>query len=212
MTAGIEHTRKEIRRALLTCVPYFLIVFFLDDIDKVLYTIHSRFSNPLIVLYLLIASVIILSLILHECIDMRANYKASGYMAIIPFVIYLTAILNSFWSPLRISSDIFKSPIVYKAYRRSHYGHDQIRLRQNGNMDIRYPGILGISDWEYGHWSGRGDTFYLDYDRVSDTVYAKPDTLILASDGLLAPLGIPGDTLTLYKDQFFRIPVTKSKK
>jgi hypothetical protein len=65
-----------------------------------------------------------------------------------------------------------------------------------------------MSDWEYGKWGRRADTFYINYDQNADV---KPDTLILAADGLLTPIGIPDDTLKLYRDRFFRMPVSRRK-
>ena len=207
----MEHNRKEIRRALLICVPYVVIIFFLENIDKFLYTIHSRMGNPLLVLYMFIATIIIFALLIHTVLDFKNNYKDAGVAAAIPMFIYLIALGNSFWSPLRISSEIFMPKIVYRAYRMEQYGHAQMKLRANGGVDIRYPGPFGMADWEYGHWSRRVDTFYLDYYKGLDTIAAKPDTLILAADGLLKPLGIPDDTLNLYKDRFFRIGQKKKK-
>lgn len=206
----MDHIRKEIRRALLISVPYFVIIFFLDDLDKLMYSIHSRLGNPLLVVYMFVATVIIFTLLIHTVVDLRENYKSSGYMAIVPIMIYLIALANSFWSPLRISSDIFHSKIEYRAFRREKYGHDKMRLRENGNMDICYPGPFGMSDWEYGKWSKRGDTFYLHYDRGIDTIDAKPDTLIL-SDCILTPVGIPMDTLNIYRDRFFRMAISRKK-
>ena len=202
--------RKEIRRALLVCIPYFIIVFFLDDLDKLLFTLHSRLGNPLLVVYMFIATVIIIALFIHVIVDLRENYKAFGYKAILPVVIYLISLSNSFWSPLRISSDVFHSKIEYRAFRREKYGHDKMRLRGNGTMDISYPGPFGMADWEYGNWHKSGDTFFLNYDRGRDTTDIKPDTLIL-SDGLMTPIGIPPDTLSIYKDRFFRMAVEKKK-
>jgi hypothetical protein len=207
----MEHGRKEIRRAFIICVPYVIIIFFLDNLDKLLYTIHSRMGNPLLVLYMFLATVIILALLIHTVIDFRSNYKESGYSAVLPLVIYLIALANSFWSPLRVSSEIFQSKIVHRAFRKDHYGHAQMKMKENGNLDIRYPGPFGMADWEYGHWSRREDTFYLRYDRGRDTVDTKPDTLILAADGLMVPLGIPQDTLKIYQDHFFKMTVRKKK-
>jgi hypothetical protein len=206
----MDHIRKEIKRALLVCVPYFVIIFFLDDLDKLLYSIHSRMGNPLLVVYMFLATVIIFALLIHTVVDLRENYKSSGYMAIVPLMIYLVALANSFWSPLRISSDIFHSKIVHRAFRREQYGHAKMRLRENGSMDICYPGPFGMSDWEYGQWRKSGDTFYLHYDRGRDTIDAKPDTLIL-SDGLLTPVGIPGDTLNIYRNHFFKMAISRKK-
>ena len=208
----MDHHKKEIRRALLVCVPYLVIVFFLDNIDKFLYTIHSRFGNPLMVLYLFVATVIIIALLIHVVMEIRTSYATAGYIALLPVIIYLIALVNSFWSPIRISSEMFQSRIVHRAFRREHYGHAQLKMRENGNLDIRYPGPFGMSDWEYGHWTGRGDTLYLNYDRGIDTMDVKPDTLIIAADGLMAPIGIPADTLTIYKDRFFKMPLKKMKK
>ena len=207
----MDNTRTEIRKALITCLPYFVIIFFLGDLDKLLSTIHSRFGHPLLVLYLFIATVIIIALLIHAAMDLKGNYKSSGPMAVLPLAIYTVALVNSFWSPVRVSSEIFHSKIVYQAFRKQRFGHDIMKMRENGSMDIRYPGFLGLTDWEYGHWSGRGDTFYLDYDRGSDSAVAKPDTLIVAADGLLIPIGIPADTLKIYKDRFFRMSVSRKK-
>jgi hypothetical protein len=206
----MDHIRKEIRRALLVCVPYFLIIFFLDDLDKFLFSIHSRLGNPLLVVYMFLATVIIFALLIHSFADLKENYKASGYKAMVPMMIYLISMLNSFWSPLRISSEIFHSKIVYSAFRREKYGHAKMKLRKNGSMDICYPAQFWMSDWEYGKWNKRGDTFFLNYDKGRDTAYVKPDTLIL-SDGLLTPIGIPSDTLKIYKDLFFRMPIVRKK-
>jgi hypothetical protein len=207
----MEQDRKEIRRALLVCIPYLVIIFFLDNIDKLLYSIHSRLGNPLLVLYMFIATVIIIALLIHAAMDIREHYRVSGYIAVIPLLIYIVAIINSFWSPVRISSEMFQSRIVHRAFRREHLGHAQMKMRENGNLDIRYPGPFGISDWEYGHWSRAGDIFYLHYDRGIDTIPAKPDTLTLAPDGLLIPIGIPADTLSIYKDRFFRMVLSRKK-
>ena len=202
--------KKEIRRALLVCFPYFVIVFFQHDLDKFLYAIHSRMGNPLLVVYLFSATVIILALFIHTIVDLRENYKASGYKAIILVMIYLISLVNSFWSPLRVSSEIFHSKIVYNASRRGEFGHDMMRLRENGSMEIFYPAQFWMADWEYGKWFKRGDTFYLNYDRGIDTFAAKPDTLIL-SEGLMTPIGIPTDTLNIYKDRFFRMAISRKK-
>lgn len=207
----MERNKKEIRRALLICVPYLLIIFFLENIDKLLYFLHSRLGNPLLVLYMFIATVIIIILFIYAAIDFKKNYRESGASAVIPLLLYLISLCNSFWSPLRVSADIFQPKIVHRAYRKEQYGHAQMKMRVNGGLDIRYPGPFGMADWEYGHWSGRGDTFFLNYDKGSDTLAAKPDTLILASDGLLKPLGIPEDTLKIYEDRFFRIGLKKKK-
>jgi hypothetical protein len=155
--------------------------------------------------------VIIIALLIHAAIDLKENYKSSGLISILPMVIYAVALINSFWSPVRISSEIFHSKIVHQAFRKQRFGHDIMKMRADGSMDIRYPGFLGLTDWEYGHWSGRGDTFYLEYDRGRDTIAAKPDTLILAADGLLTPIGIPDDTLKIYRDRFFRMPANRKK-
>jgi hypothetical protein len=205
-----DSTAKEIRRALMTCVPYLIIVFFLDDLDKFLYFIHSRFGNPLIVLYLLIATIIIIALFIHEALGLRENYRTGGAIALLPVSIYLFALLNSFWSPVRISSEVFHSKVSYQAFRKQKYGYDKMKMRENGNMDISYKGPFGISDWEYGRWHMDGDTFYLYYDRGSaDTTYVKPDTLVKYPDGMLTPVGIPADTLQVYKDRFFSLPVRR---
>jgi hypothetical protein len=204
--------RKEIRRAFLVCAPYLIIIFFLNDIDKLLYFIHSRLGNPLLVIYMFIATVIIFALFIHTIMEFRESFKVARFNAAVPVIMYLIALVNSFWSPLRISSEDFESKIIHRAYRREHYGHSLIKMRENGNMDIRYPGPLGMSDWEYGHWSSRGDTFYLIYDRYNDTIISKPDTLIVASDGLMVPLGIPADTLKVYKDGLFRLSIAKKNK
>ena len=165
----------------------------------------------MLVLYLFIATVIIIALLIHAVIDIKENYKTVRPLAVVPLSIYILALANSFWSPMRISSEVFHSKIVHQAFRKQRFGHDIIKMRADGSMDIRYPGFLGMTDWEYGHWSGRGDTFYLNYDRGSDTVAPRPDTLLLAADGLLTPIGIPDDTLKIYRDRFFRIPVRKKK-
>jgi len=202
--------RKEIRRALLVCLPYFVIVFFLDDLNRLFFTIHSRLGNPLLVVYMYIATVIIIALFIHTLIDLRDNYKNFGFKANLAMLIYLISLVNSFWSPLRISSDIFHSKIEFRAFRREKYGHDKMKLRENGTMDISYPGPFGMAGWEYGKWSKRGDTFYLNYDKNIDTVYVKPDTLII-SEGLMTPIGIPVDTLNRYKDRFFRMAISSKK-
>lgn len=208
----MEQHQKEIRRALLVCVPYLLIVFFLDDIDKFFYTIHSRLANPMLVLYMFIATVMILAFLMHVLVEIRESYRSIGIRALLPLGIYLFALTNSFWSPLRISGEIFKSQIIYKAFRNERYGHAQMRMRKDGRMDIRYPGPFGMSDWEYGHWSGRGDTFYLSYEPGMNTLVNKPDTLVRTDSGLLIPAGIPADTLAIYKDRFFKIPTLKAKQ
>ena len=207
----MDQNDKEIRRAFITCVPYFIVIFFLDDIDSFLYTIHSRLGNPLLVLYMVIATVIIIALLIHTIIDFPANYKTDKYKAIIPPVIYTIAVINSFWSPLRISSEIFHSKVIYQAYRKDQYGHTMMRIKENGTMSIRYPGPFGMADWEYGKCRVVGDTFYLNYEKGLDTADVKPDTLIRATDGLLVPIGIPKDTIELYKSQLFRMIVTKKK-
>ncbi len=207
----MDHIRKEIRRALLICVPYIVIVFFLDDLDKMFYRLHSRLANPLLVLYLLIATVIIFALLIHEVIDVKKNYATYGKRTLLPLVIYLIALVNSFWSPLRISSEVFKSKIIYRAYRRSHFGHDLLKMHANGKLDIRYPGMFGLTDWEYGMWTQKGDTFYLKYEKGWDTILAKPDTLVRSADGTLIPAGIPPDTLSQYRSRFFRMPVMRRK-
>lgn len=202
--------RKEIRRALLVCIPYFFIVFFQHDLDKFLYTIHSRMGNPLLVVYLLSATVIIFALFIHTAIGLRENYKASGYKAIILLMIYLISLINSFWSPLRVSSEIFHSKIVYNAGRRGEFGHDMMRLRENGCMEIFYPTQFWMADWEYGKWSKRGDTFFLSYDKGRDSAYIKPDTLIV-SGGIMMPIGIPHDTFKIYKNLFFKMLTSRKK-
>jgi len=207
----MEQHQKEIRHALLVCVPYLLTVFFLDDIDKFFYTIHSRLGNPMLVLYMFIATIMILILLMHVLVEIRESYRTLGLKALLPLGIYLFALINSFWSPLRVSGEIFKSQIVYKAFRKERYGHAQMRMRKDGSIDIRYPGPFGMSDWEYGHWSGRGDTFYLSYEPGMDTLVNKPDTLLKTETGLLIPAGIPADTLAIYKDRFFMIPPAKAK-
>ena len=68
-----------------------------------------------------------------------------------------------------------------------------------------------MADWEYGKCRVVGDTFYLNYEKGLDTADVKPDTLIRATDGLLVPIGIPKDTIELYKSQLFRMIVTKKK-
>lgn len=201
----MEQNRKEIRRALIMCVPYLLIIFFLENIDKFLYSVHSRLGNPLLVLYMLISTVIIFALLINGILSFKDNYKEAGRSVFLPLFMYAIALINSFWSPLRVSSEIFQPRIVHRAYRLEHYGHAQMKMRENGSLNIRYPGPFGMADWEYGRWSGRGDTFYLHYDQGADSTLAKPDTLILTSDGLLKPLGIPDDTLNMYKNRFFRI-------
>jgi hypothetical protein len=206
----MDHIRKEIRRALLVCMPYFVIVFFQNDLDKFLYDIHSRFGHPLLVLYLFIATVIIFALFIHTVIDLRENYKASGYRAVILVMIYLLTMINFFWSPVRISSEVFHSKIVYNASRREKYGHDLMKLRENGSMEIFYPGQFWMADWEYGKWHKKGDTFYLNYEKARNASDPKPDTLIV-SDGLLTPVGIPTDTLNLYKNLFFRMYASRKK-
>jgi hypothetical protein len=158
-----------------------------------------------------LATVIILALLIRAILDLKNDYKAVGYRAYLPIIIYSIALLNSFWSPLRISSEIFQHKIVHRAFRKEHYGHAQMKMREDGKIDIRYPGPFGMADWEYGRWSGRGDTFYLDYDRGSDTIATRPDTLVMARDGLLAPLGIPADTLRLYQDRFFRMSIDRRR-
>ena len=208
----MDHNDKEIRRAFITCVPYFIIIFFLDDIDRFLNHIHSRLGNPLVALYMLIATVIIIALFIHTLIDFPGNYKTDRYRAFIPPIIYLIALINSFWSPLRISSEIFQAKIIYQAYRKDQYGPTMMKVRENGNMSIRYPGPFGMADWEYGKCIVKGDTFYLSYDKGIDTAIVKPDTLVLMSDGMLIPLGLPKDTIELYKKQFFRMFSTKRIK
>ena len=207
----MEHNKREIRRALIVCVPYFVIIFFLENIDKFLYSLHSRLGNPLLVMYMVIATMIIFALLIYSALDFKNSYKESGMKAALPMFLYFISLSNSFWSPLRISSEVFRPKIVHRAYRQEQYGHAQMKMRENGGLDIRYPGPFGMADWEYGHWSGRGDTFYLVYDKGLDTIAAKPDTLLLAADGLLKPLGIPDDTLNIYRDRFFRIGIKKKK-
>jgi hypothetical protein len=160
---------------------------------------------------MIIATVIIFALLIHSVLEFKEVYKESGIKAALPLLIYIIALANSFWSPLRISSDIFRSRIVYRAYRREQYGHAQIKMREGGAMDIRYPGPFGMADWEYGQWRLVVDTFYLTYDKPADTIASKPDTLIRTSGGLLKPLGIPDDTFQLYKDKFFRIPISRKR-
>lgn len=210
----MNQNEKEIRRAFITCVPYFFIIFFLDDIDNLLFTIHSHFGNPLLVLYMTLATVIIIALFIHTLIDFSANFKTDRYQAFIPPVIYIIALINSFWSPLRVSSDIFHSKIKYQAYRKDKYGHAMMKIREDSSMSIRYPGPFGMADWEYGRCITKGDTFYLTYNKGIDTIQVKPDTLVLSTDGLLIPAGIPKDTIELYKKEFFRMMTTKkiSKK
>ena len=207
----MEHVKKEIRRALIICVPYIVVIFFLDDLDKLLYTIHSRFGNPLLVVYMFTVTVMILVFLIYTVIDFRANYKSSGSRAAVPIIIYIIALCNSFWSPLRISSAVFQSKILYEAFRKEKYGHARMKLKENGSLSIRYPGPFGMSDWEYGHWIKNNDTFYLTYDKGFDTIASKPDSLIMATDGLLIPVGIPADTLKVYRDIFFKIPVKGQK-
>jgi len=203
---------KEIKRAFITCVPYILIIFFLDDIDRFLYYIHSHLGNPLIALYMLLATVIIIALFIHTLIDFPGNYKIDRYRAFIPPIIYIIAIINSFWSPLRISSETFQSKVIYQAFRKDKYGHTMMKIRENGNMSIRYPGPFGMADWEYGKCNVKGDTFYLSYDKGMDTADVKPDTMVLTAEGLLTPIGISKDTIELYKKQFFRMLSTKKVK
>jgi len=201
----MQQNTKEIRNALLGCVPYFLIIFFLDDLDRLLCSVHSHLGNLMLALYMIIGTVIILSMLIHSIKDFKSNCKEAGNKAIWPFVIYAIAILNSNWSPLRISSEIFHSKITHRAYRKSSHGYDNLKMHEDGKFDIRYQGPIGMSDWQYGIWHHRGDTFYLQYETGYDTAALKPDTLALTADGVLVPVGIPADTLTLYRQYFFRM-------
>lgn len=208
----MENIDKEIRKSLLICVPYLVIIFFLDDLDKFFYTIHSRLGNPLLVVYMFASTVVILSLLMHLVVAIKENYGSYGYKAMLPLLVCLIALVNSFWSPVRVSSEVFKNKLSYRAYRTDPGGHAQMKMRDNGNLEVRYPGPFGMADWEYGQWISRGDTFYLKYEKGMDTIAPKPDTLIKSSVGLLTPIGIPDDTLKIYKDRFFILARARKKK
>jgi hypothetical protein len=199
--------QKDINTALLICVPYLIIVFFLDDLDKLFYLLHINLGNPLLVLYLFANSIVIITFLLNSILGLKTNVKTNGSRVLVPLLIYIIAVINSFWSPIRLSSEVFKSNIRYRAYRKEKYGHALMKLRQDGSMDIRYPALLGMSGWDYGRWSGRGDTFCITLDRSAGD--SGTDTFLLSHDGTLAPLGVPQDTIEAYRSQLFKMAVDK---
>ena len=210
----MEEINKEIKRALLLCIPFLIIVFFLDNLDKLFSSIHSRLGNPLLVLTLIIISVIIIILFIDSVMLAWRSFSEFGFKSLLPLLICTIAIANSQWSPIRISSEAFASPIVNIAYMRDQYGHSILRMRANHHFEIRYPGPLAISDWEYGEWERRSDTFYLHFNPARDPHNLSDhisDTMILDSV-YLHPVLMPKDTFKIYKEYLLKIAKKKVYK
>jgi tryptophan-rich sensory protein len=203
----MEEINKEMKRALLLCLPFLIVVFFLDNLDKFFASIHSTFGNPLLVLTLIIVTIIIIILFIDSAMLAWNGFREFGFKALAPFLICTIALANSQWSPLRISSENFASKIVHIAYMRDQYGHSILKMRENHHFEIRYPGPLAISDWEYGEWERRADTFYLHFNPARDPHNLSDhisDTMVLDSI-YLHPVLMSKDTFKLYKEYLFKM-------
>jgi uncharacterized integral membrane protein len=202
-----QEIRKEINRALVLCLPYLCIVFFRDDLDKWFSHMHSHTGNPMLVLYMTIATVLIGIFFMQNIVDAPGSYRSYGWIAMLPLIIYSLALAGSFWSPLNITSQIFRSRIVYRAYRQDRYGHALMKMRKDSSMDIRYPGPFGLSDWEYGRWSRGADTFYFRFDNGKAAIAADDmlsDTMVM-SGAILHPLHMPPDSIKAYRSYLFKM-------
>ena len=82
-----------------------------------------------------------------------------------------------------------------------------MKMRANGNLEIRYPGPFGLSDWEYGKWSKTGNTFSFTFDRGKEATNEDDmlsDTMVVYA-GILEPVNMPPDSVKTYKDYLFKL-------
>lgn len=203
----MEQLHKEMRRALILCLPYLSVVFFRDDLDRYFFELHSRVGNPLMVIYMFICSVLILVFLLQLLASVKLHFKEYGWKVAAPIFIYCMGLLNSFWSPVAMSSEAFKSPVEHRAQKKDHYGFAKINMRKNGRLEIRYPGPFGLSEWEYGLWRNYQHTYYFAFENSKDALAsdeALSDTLTDLS-GILVPLHMPADTAMVYSRYLFKL-------
>ena len=83
----MEDINKEINRALSLCVPFLLIVFFLDDLDKFFSSIHSRLGSPLLVLTVIILTILVLILFIDSAMMAWRSFRQFGWKTIVPLLI-----------------------------------------------------------------------------------------------------------------------------
>ena len=207
----MEEIDKEIKRALFICAPFVIIVFFLDDLDRLFTQIHSRLGNPLLVVVLFICTIIIVISLVDAAISAWHSYRMYGYITLVPLSIYIFALIDSQWSPFRFSSEAFAGKVTYRAYMRDQYGHTSLKMRENGKFEIRYPGPFAISDWQYGQWERRNDTFYLHFIPARDSHESTDhisDTMVLDSN-YLRPVKMTRDTFDVYKNYLLKFSQKK---
>jgi len=186
-----EPIDNRMRKALWICLPYFLFWFFLYHIDKFISTLGIPdvvhfIINCFIGLYCIFFPLIMLGCLWEDIEGLLIDYKVFTFDKIAVPIIYIFGVATCCFSPIKLSSEIFESPIVYKGYSRRPTSILRLKLRQNHRFEENNS-HLSLSVFSYGAWQQKSDTIFLKRDVNTNQVRDKlSDTLILSGGYLIS--------------------------
>ena len=160
----------------IICIVFLVLLFFHYSINKYFFGYKAVILLALIpILLILIISILIIKT--HSIIVYKnhTQFKNPVYLLLLFTIIYT-------FSPLSLSSEIFESEIIYKAYMDKNDNYSYIKFRKNKQFESEHYGMLG-SKWYFGIWKQNMDTIFLFY--KNEKIKNLGDTVILNRNRLL---------------------------
>ena len=178
---------KRKKRAAWVCILFILLIFFFRDIEKLISALHPSFTllvglSGILAIASLILFFTIIIFLIRELFDIYSNFNGLRIKDFNFIIIYLVTFLLCI-GPFSISSEIFKSKIVYSADRQSTAAGTILIFRANNRFEVN-DHSFGLSEYLYGDWHKESDTLYLKFDS-SKSKQVFFDTLVISDDVLI---------------------------
>ena len=135
---------------------------------------------PISILIMLVIGLIILGRIIIP-IRLIIKYKVLRTRKfIIPLLIYIFALFETFINPFGISFETLHSKIEFRACYEGTVNTAVIKFRENKTFDFNWVGFFAHSDYYRGTWLKKSDTLIMTYknnkpDRLNDTLFIQEE-------------------------------------
>lgn len=156
----MNETNKSIRFTLIISLTFLLIIRLRPIIDRNV----NDIGNLIVFSCLGILFLIIIFKIIHELFKIFSEFNEIKYKGLIPIVILLVSLLDSFYNPLNIDLDRLYGKVIFRACYEGTQNQATLKLRENNRFDLHWTGIFYSSYWS-GSYHINSDTLYLNNEK-----------------------------------------------
>lgn len=164
--------RRRTRIVATTCIVYLLLTIFYHHIEK--YSPDA--VRILLTLLIPITFLLMVVNLMKSLFTILRNRPNLSLPILLPGLISLATLAYTLFSPWRLDSDSFESPVVIRACFEGTQNQAFIKLRKDKSFEINWTGVFFYNEWFLGTYSQRGDTLFLSY--KTDKPYRFGDTII----------------------------------